>query len=114
MTTRQIDTRPLDRPLSDVDEIAERIHASTAGQGDRPVRASWEPRDAIERLSRDPRIIMGVLVATVTLIVLAVAFGRRPPPRTAQDALLEGTEAAFQRARESLDAIAARLASRDQ
>ena len=63
------------------------------------------------RAVQDPRVIAGVLIATVALIVLAITVGRPPPPRTAQDELLDRTEELFERARASLETIAARLAS---
>ncbi len=49
-------------------------------------------RDAIERLSRDPRIVMGVLIGTVTLIVLAVASGDARCDGIIRARYREGTE----------------------
>ena len=114
MTTQQIDISPADRPLSEVDEVAERIQASTAERWDRPFWDAQDARDRMARAARDPRMIAGILAATVALIVLAITVGRRPPPRTAQDELFERTEEAFDRAREGLERIAAKLASLDR
>ena len=115
MTTQQ-----LERPLSQVDEIAERVQVSTPDEWSRSPeeRPMWDTRrlkDAIRRVAQDPRRVVPVsIVAAALVIVLAALWGRRRPPRTAEDVLSERSREAFDRAREALEAIAAKVASIDR
>lgn len=115
MTTQQID-----RPLNEVDEAAERLQRRSGTgwhEADEDHR-SWTIRtqEIVQRVARDRgslvrAAILAVGFATVMAIVIAAARGRRRPPRTAEDLLLERSREAFDRARETLEAIASRLSS---
>jgi hypothetical protein len=111
MTTQQ-----LDRPLSQVDETAESVRASTPDDwsrstDERPTPTQWL-KETIARVAQDPGpMLVASIVAVALVIVLAALWGRRRPPRTAQDVLLERSREAFDRARESLEAMASKLAS---
>ena len=124
MTTQQIE-----RPLSEVDETAERLQgtmttrAEEAAQ-DRPSageRPAWVPRgawDILQRVAQDPgsqlrAMILAVGLMSAVVIVVAAVWSRRRPPRTAEDVLLERSREAFDRARETLETIASRLPSID-
>jgi hypothetical protein len=125
MTTQQID-----RPLSDVDETAERLQGLT-GPGsdeatrDRPStqeRPAWDTRpasDLLQRLTEDPASMLRAAVVGIGVlasIVILVAFFRasRPAPRPAEELLLERSREAFDRARETLETVASRLSSIDR
>ena len=114
MTTQQ-----LDRPLGQVDETAEQVRASTPDDWSRSTEEHpTRPRglkEAIRRVAHDPLALLAASIAAAALvIVLAALWGRRRPPRTAQDVLFERSREAFDRARESLEAMASKLDSIDR
>jgi hypothetical protein len=109
-----------DRPLSQVDEIAESIQSSADAGWDRPTgeRQTWDMRhvkEVLQRAIQDTRtLLVASIVAAAVVLVAAVVWGRwgrRPPPKTAEDLLLERSREAFDRARETLETVASKLAS---
>ena len=115
MTTQQVD-----RPLSQVEEIAERLQASTPDEWSRSTEElpTWDVRrlkETVRRVAQDPgAMLVASIVAAALVIVLAALWGRRRPPRTAEDVLLERSREAFDRARETLEAVASKLATIDR
>jgi hypothetical protein len=111
MTTQQ-----LERPLSEIDETAERIQASTS--------EPWKPHDEpapwdmdrignrIGRVLRDPRALtIAALVAASVVVLATLIWGRRTPPRSTEDLLLERSRETLERAREALEAMASKVAA---
>jgi hypothetical protein len=116
MTTQQ-----LDRPLSQVDETAERIQTSSqAGWGGADEeRATWDrvrAQETIRRIARDPGSLLraGLITATMVILVAVSLWRRRRPPPSTSDVLLDRARESFERAREALDATAAKLTSLDR
>jgi hypothetical protein len=125
MTTQQIE-----RPLSEVDETAERLQSRMAVGSDKPTqdrpstdeRPAWDTRRAseiVQRVAQDPVSLLRALILAVGLmsavvILVAAARSRRRPPRTAEELLLHRSREAFDSAREALETIASRLSSIDR
>lgn len=108
MTTEQM-IEPAERPLSQVDEVAERILSSSAASDDFEVAPAQQ---AAQRVTREPRLVAVLLIGLVSVILLAaLAWGRRPQPRSAEVVLLERSREAFDRSRDALEAAVARLGS---
>jgi hypothetical protein len=110
MTIEQM-IEPAQRPLSQVDEVAERIHSSSgnAGSDDFDTGAAQQ---AAQRVTEDPRLVAVLVVGLVSVILLAaLAWGRRPAPRSAEVVLLERSREAFDRSRDALETAVARLGS---
>jgi hypothetical protein len=125
-------TQQTERPLSEVDEAAERLQAGpphgwdepTADRpstGERPStdeRPAWDAERALEivqRVARDPAsLLRGTIVAVSLVVIVAAIRSRRRPPRSAEELLLERSREAFDHARETLESIASRLSSIDR
>jgi hypothetical protein len=110
MTTKQM-IEPAQRPLSEVDEVAKRMQSSsgTAAPDEFDTSAA---RQAVQRVTGDPRLVAALVIGLASVIVLAaLAWGRRPPPRSAEVVLLERSREAFDRSRDGLEAAVARLGS---
>jgi hypothetical protein len=110
-------TDVLDRPLSQVDETAQRIQGSTGAGGYEAAEApAWDMRrlrQLAQRASQDPwtLLLASIVAAAVAAFVAAAVVNRRPAPRTAEDLLLERSREAFDRARATLETITSKLAS---
>jgi hypothetical protein len=125
MTTQQIE-----RPLSEVDETAERLQGRTAVGSDKPTqdrpsteeRPAWDARRAseiLQRVAQDPgsllrAVILAVGLMSAVIVLVAAVRSRRRPPRTVEELLLDRSREAFDSARETLETIASRLSSVDR
>jgi hypothetical protein len=108
MTTQQ-----LERPLSEVEQTAERIQASMTEPWDRyeepPTRDMRAIRDRIRRVLRDPRAIAILSLVAAALVAAALLWARRTPPRSTEDLVLERSRETFERARAALEALAEKV-----
>jgi hypothetical protein len=108
MTTEQM-IEPAQRPLNQVDEVAEWIQSSP-GTAEPDDFAMATPQRAVQRATEDPRLVAVLVIGLVSVILLAaLAWGRRPPPRSAEIVLLERSREAVDRSRDALEAAVARL-----
>jgi len=75
---------PALRPLSQVDEVAERIQSSSAASDDFEVAAAQQAaQQAAQRVTRETRLVAVLLIGLVSVMLLAaLAWGRRPQPRS--------------------------------
>ena len=112
MTTEQM-IETTQRPLSQVDEVAKKIQSPSSPEEADDFDMGAAPRSAqqaVQRVTGDPRLLAMLVIGLVTLILLAaLAWGRRPPPRSAEVVLLERSREAFDRSRDALEAAVARL-----
>jgi hypothetical protein len=110
MTTEQM-IEPAQRPLAEVDEVANRTQSSS-GTAAPDVFDTSAARQAVQRVTGDRRLVAVLMIGLVSVIVLiALAWGRRPPPRSTEVVLLERSREAFDRSRDALEAAVARLGS---
>jgi hypothetical protein len=108
MTTEQM-IEPDQRPLSQVDEVAERIYSSS-GAAESDDFDMGAAQQAAQRLTEDPRLVAVLVIGLSSVILLAaLARGRRPPPRSAEVVLLERSREAVDRSRDALEVAVARL-----
>jgi hypothetical protein len=111
MTTQQ-----LERPLSEIEDVAHRIDTSPAKPWDRyDEQATSDMRRIGQRILgvlRDPRALTILSIIAASLVVLtALMWGRRTPPRSTEDVLLERSRETFERARDALEAMASKVAA---
>jgi hypothetical protein len=109
MTTDEVEQA--ERPLTEVDEVAERIQSSSRA----PESDSFNleaARQAVQRVSEDPRPVAFLVAGLISVIIVAaLAWGRRPQPRSAEDLFLERSRKALDDSREALEAVIAKLGS---
>lgn len=122
MTTviEQIDEQA-ERPFQEIDEVPARIASSTGeilGSPDRardPVGLGvTAARDSLRRLAEDPRSAFIAVFSAFAFIVVVALFWSlrlRPRPSTPEELLLERSRETFDRSRDALEAIVARLTS---
>ena len=108
MTTQQ-----LERPLREIEQTAERIQASGTERWDRYEEpTTWDMRaigDRVRRLLRDGRVVAMLALVATALVAVALLWARRTPPRSTEDIFLERSRETFERAREALEALAAKV-----
>jgi hypothetical protein len=110
MTT---DIEQTERPLREVDEVAQRLQAPSPGSDGFGVeRVQRATQQAVQRATEDPRSVAFLAVGLIVVIlVAALAWGRRSRPRSAEEILLERSREAFDQSRVALEAAIARLGS---
>jgi hypothetical protein len=109
MTTQQ-----LDRPLSQVDDAAEWVQASTPDEWSRSTEeppTAMRAKEAIRCIAQDRVALLTASLAATALVIVIIAFwSRRRPPQSVEDVLLDRSREALDRASETLEAMASRLA----
>jgi hypothetical protein len=112
MTTGQME--PVERPLSQVDEIATRIQGSSRADGAGGLLEAFvaSGRRIAARVVEDPAWRNAAILTAVGVVVVNLLLMARPRPRSREEIMLDRSREALDRSREALDHLLESLASR--
>jgi hypothetical protein len=108
MTTEQMER--VERPLSEVDDIATRLQDPSRGSNIGSDGLMARLRELVSQVWEDPGWRLAIILTIASVVVTNLIVMARPKPRSREDVILDRSREALERSRETLDEVARKLA----